>query len=211
MKLGDRITDAFKDFKTFTLNDVRVLLSERGGSVSDRTIRVTLSRMAKKRRIYKVTKGVFSLQKRDEFSGFAFAPFYYGGVAALMIRDLIDDQVKMEVMTTRRVKRSVLEIYGGDTMIVLHHIPKKYYFGFGDEKYGSITVPVSDPEKTLIDLFYYKRAMSIQDYAGVLKRIKIRRLRYYLKAYDGHTRASVLNFVGRYKKLADEGKLDNPY
>ncbi len=62
MKLGDRITDAFKDFKTFTLNDVRVLLSERGGRISDRTIRVTLSRMAKKRRIYKVTKGVFSLQ-----------------------------------------------------------------------------------------------------------------------------------------------------
>jgi predicted transcriptional regulator of viral defense system len=211
MKLGDKITDAFKGFKTFTLNDARILLSEKKKGISDRTIRVTLSRMAKKHRIYKVTKGVFSLQKRDEFAGFAFTPFYYGGLAALMIGDLIDDQVKMEVMTTRPVKRSLLEIYGGSSRIVLHHIPKKYYFGFEDVRYGDIIVPISDPEKTLIDLFYYKSRMSIQDYAELLKAVKLRKLRDYLKVYDNHTKTTVLNFVKKYKRLAEGGKLDNPY
>ncbi|MDE1823409.1 MAG: hypothetical protein KGH50_03730, partial [Candidatus Micrarchaeota archaeon] len=162
-------------------------------------------------RIYRIVKGVFSLQRRDEFAGFAFTPFYYGGLAALMIRDLIDDQVRMEVMTTRPVKRSFLGIYGGSIRIVLHHIPRKYYFGFEDVKYGNIIVPVSDPEKTLIDLFYYKRRMSVQDYAELLKRIKPRKLRGYLKAYDGHTKATVLNFVKKHKRVADLGELDNPY
>ncbi len=211
MKLGDRITDAFRDFKTFTLNDVRVLLSEKNKSTDDRIIRVTLSRMAKQRRVYKVMKGVFSLHKRDEFAGFAFTPFYYGGLAALMIRDLIDDQVKMEVMTTRPVKKSFIGIYRGDSRLVLHHIPRKYYFGFEDVKYGDVVVPVSDPEKTLIDLFYYKSRMSIQDYAELLKVTKPGKLRGYLKAYDNHTRATVSNFVKRYKKPADAGDLDNPY
>lgn len=211
MKLGDKIIGAFKDFKTFTLADVRILLSEKNKNISDRTIRVTLSRMAKAHRIYKVTKGAFSLKKRDEFAGFAFSPFYYGGLAALMIRDLIDDQVKMEVMTTRLVKKSLLEIYGGKSRMVLHHIPKKYYFGFEDARYGDIIVPVSDPEKTLVDLFYYKIRMSIQDYAELLKIITLSKLRSYLKVYDNHTKTTVLNFVKKYKKLAETGKLDNPY
>ncbi len=211
MKLGDKIINTFKDFKTFTFSDVRILLSEKDRNISDKTIQVTISRMVRKRLIYKIVKGVFSLQERDEFSGFAFTPFYYGGLAALMIRDLIDDQVKMEVMTTRPVKRSFLEIYSGDSKIVLHHIPKKYYFGFEDIKYGNITVPVSDPEKTITDLFYYKDRLSLQDYAEILKQIKLRKLRDYLKVYDNHTRKSVLNFVKKYKKLADLGKLDNQY
>jgi predicted transcriptional regulator of viral defense system len=210
MKLGDEIINAFKDFKTFTFNDVRILLSDENKGISDKTIQVTLSRMVKKNRIHKVTKGVFSLQRRDEFAGFAFSPFYYGGLASLMIRDLIDDQVKMEIMTTRQVKRSFLDVYGG-IKILLHHIPKKYYFGFNDIRYGDIIVPVSDPEKTLIDLFYYKDRMSIQDYAELLKRIKLHKLSTYLKAYDNHTKVTVLNFVKKYKKPADAGELDNPY
>jgi predicted transcriptional regulator of viral defense system len=211
MGLADEITSAFKDFKTFTFKDVRILLSERHRDISDTTIRVTLSRMTKKRKIYKVMKGVFSLQEREEVSGFAFTPFYYGGLSALMIRNLIDDQVKMEIMTTRVVKRSLTQIYGGMTRIILHHIPKKYYFGFEDVKYGYGKVPVSDSEKTLIDLFYYKSRLSMSDYAELLKHIKPHKLRDYLRAYDSHTKAAVSNFVKKYKRLADEGKLDNPY
>ncbi len=211
MKLGSEIIGAFKDFKTFTLNDARILLSERHRNISDATIRVTLSRMVKNGAVYKVTKGVFSLQERDELTGFAFTPFYYGGLSALMISDLIDDQVKMEIMTARRVKKSVIQVYGGRIRAILHHIPKKYYFGFVDKKYGSITVPVSDPEKTLIDLFYYKERMSLQDYAELLKSIRPGKLRDYLKVYDNHTRTTVLNFVKKYRKQALSGDLDNPY
>ncbi|EQD35367.1 transcriptional regulator, partial [mine drainage metagenome] len=172
MTIADEITNAFKNFKTFTFNDVRILLSSKQKGISDKTIQVTLSRMVKNERVYKITKGVFSLERRDDIVGFAFAPFYYGGLAALMIRDLIDDQVKIEIMTTRRVKRSFVEVYGGSSVVVVHHIPKRYYFGFEDLKYGDMVVPVSNPEKTLIDLFYYKQRLSLQDYAEVLKSIK---------------------------------------
>jgi predicted RNA-binding protein len=88
-------------------------------------------------------------------------------------------------------------------------MPKKYYFGFEDVKYGNTVVPVSNLEKTLIDLFYYRRRLSLRDYSDILKIVKIRVLATYLKRYDGRTRKVVLAFVGRYKPLADSGKLGN--
>ena len=128
-----------------------------------------------------------------------------------MIRDMIDDQVRMEIMTTRRVKKSLVDVYSGGSMVVVHHLPKKYYFGFNDMRYGNITVPVSDPEKTLIDLFYYKERLSLQDYAEVLKSIKIGTLRKYLRSYDKRTKKRVTKFVRTYGPLAKSGKLGSPY
>ncbi len=210
MTLANEIINEFKNFKTFTFNDVRMVLNGRQ-MISDKTIQVTLSRMAKSKKLYKITKGVFSLQKRDEIAGFAFSPFYYGGLAALMIRDILDDQVKMEIMTTRRVKRSAVKIYGGGSMVIAHHIPKKYYFGFEDLKYGDLIVPVSDPEKTLIDLFYYRKRLSMQNYAELLKHIKVGTLKKYLKAYDRRTARIVTNFIKKHGKAARSGKLSSPY
>ncbi len=198
-------------FRTFTFGDVRMALKGTHRGISDKTIQVTLSRMAKGGRVYSVTKGVFSLENRDEVVGFAFSPFYYGGLAALMIRDLIDDQVKMEVMTTRRVKRSFIGVYGGRSKVVLHHIPEKYYFGFTDTKYGDMTVPVSDPEKTLIDLFYYGERLPLQDYADLLKAISADRLETYLRRYDRRTRDNVIRFFKTYSPNARSGKLGNKY
>lgn len=211
MTLADEISAVFRDFKTFTFNDIRIALRYKHKNISDKTIQVTLSRMAKRKRIYSITKGVYSPEKRDEVAGFAFTPFYYGGMAALMIRDMIDDQVKMEIMTTRRVKTSFVAVFGGDSAVVVHHIPRKYYFGFEDLKYGDITVPVSDLEKTLIDLFYYRERLSLQDYAGILKGIRKDVLERYLKHYDKHTKVSVMRFVAAYLREAKAGKLDNLY
>ncbi len=211
MTLANEIVSAFKGFKTFTFNDVRMVLVDRHRNISDKTIQVTISRMVKNHKIYAITKGVFSLQRRDELAGFAFSPFYYGGLAALMIRDLIDDQVKMEIMTTRAVKRSLLAIYDRSSMVVLHHIPKRYYFGFQNVKYGDIVVPVSDPEKTLIDLIYYRSGLAVQNYDGLLRALDIGRLDAYLKRYDNRTRTSVLRFVKRYRHAATSGRLRSAY
>jgi hypothetical protein len=211
MTLANEITQAFRGFRTFSFGDVRIVLQERHRRITDKTIQVTISRMAKAGKIFTILKGFYSLQRRDELAGFAFAPFYYGGLAALMIRDLIDNQVKMEIMTTRVVKKSFVSIYDGSSSVVLHHIPRKYYFGFGDVKYGDITVPVSGPEKTLIDLFYYKIKLSIQDYADLLRAVNGKKLADYLKTYDKRTANCVLNFIKKYKNLANSGKLKNPY
>ncbi|MEM3984674.1 MAG: hypothetical protein QXJ35_01740 [Candidatus Micrarchaeaceae archaeon] len=209
--MADEIGTIFRDFKTFTFNDAKMALRDRHRNISDKTIQVTLSRMATRKRIYSLTKGVYSLEKRDEIVGFASTPFYYGGLAALMIRDMIDDQVKMEIMTTHRVRVSLIAVFGGSSTVVLHHIPRKYYFGFEDLKYGDIVVPVSDPEKTLIDLFYYRVRLAIQDYSELLRAVNTKKLVRYLKVYNKRTARIVMEFIKEYKEPADSGKLENPY
>ncbi len=209
MTMPSELYARFKDWPIFTINDAYLFLKSRH-KVSKKTVQVTLSRMVKSGRLYGVLKGTFSFNNSTDTAGFAYSPFYYGGMAALMIRDLIDDQVVLEVMTTKTVRRRMVKILG-DARIVLHHIPKKYFFGFNDTQYGYSRVPVSDPEKTLIDLFYYKIVLSIQDYAEVLKAVNKQKLSTYLKVYDRHTRISVLNFIKKYKKKADRGELTSPY
>ena len=211
MTLSSEIIESFKNFKTFTFSDVRMVLRNKHNKISDKTIQVTLSRMVRGEKLYTVKKGIFSLEQRDEFVGFAFTPFYYGGLTALMITDLIDDQVKMEIMTTHKIKKSFIDVYKGKSHVEVHHLPKKYYFGFTEMRYGDIIVPVSDPEKTLIDLFYYNKRLFKRNYAELIKHVNMKTLEKYLNCYDKRIKKRIYKFIKIYKSLTKSGILDNSY
>jgi predicted transcriptional regulator of viral defense system len=168
--------------------------------------------MKKTGKVYSITKGVYTFNKDEMVSGFGYAPFYYGLLSALTIRDLWTQNSRPVVMTIKRVRKSRVKIFDDkNDAVFLHHIPVKYFFGFDIIKYGRFMLPVSDPEKTIIDLFYYRTRLAPQNYDGLLRAVKRSKLTEYLKRYDNHTRASVMNFVKKYKPLADSGKLENPY
>ena len=181
MRAPVELSKRFGDWPVFTIDDAFLFL---GGKrkVSKKTVQVTLSRMVKDGRLYHVSKGKFSFTKTAETAGFAYSPFYYGGLSALMIRDLIDDQVKMEVMTTKTVRHRRAVAFG-DIELVVHHLPKAYYFGFNEIRYLNHTVPVSDPEKTFIDLLYFRVTPSSYDYYALVNAIDKKKLASYLKRY----------------------------
>jgi hypothetical protein len=155
---------------------------------------------------------VYTFKKDDMMSGFSYSPFYYGLLSALTIRELWTQNSRPDIITVKRVRTSSVHIFGDPKdRVFVHHMPAKYFFGFDIIKYGTLKVPVSGPEKTLIDLFYYKVKLPIQDYGNLLREVSRKRLHEYLKAYDKHTAVTVLNFVRKYKSLADSGRLRNPY
>ena len=57
-------------------------------------------------------------------------------------------------------------------MVFVHHIPARYFLGFDIISYGELKIPVSDPEKTPIDLFYYKVRFPIQYYDSFSELLK---------------------------------------
>ena len=211
MKMTDELLERFKNWPTFTALDAYRYIKKVRKSTTRTGIQVTLFRLVRDGRLHRVAKGVFSLRDNAEYAGFAFSPFYYGGLSALMIRDLIDDQVKLEIMTTKAVRKSHMALFDGSVEVIMHHISSARYFGFDMVAYGGIEVPVSNPEKTLIDLFYYGIRLSIQDYSELLRTVSRETVRGYLKAYDKHTATAVLNFIKKYKGLADSGRLRNLY
>jgi len=209
MTIVKKIASRFSDYPVFTYRDVRLYL---GPAYSPGNLARILSYMKSSGAIYSPRKGVYTFRNDDMVSGFAYSPFYYGLLSALHIRELWTQSSRPEIITMKKVRTSKTHVFGSaERTIFVHHIPARYFFGFDILTYGKMKLPVSDPEKTLIDLFYYKVRLPIQDYGGLLKAVRMKKLSTYLKVYDNHTSVAVLAFARKYKKAADSGKLSNPY
>ena len=210
MPISNEIISHFAKYPVFTYRDVELYLKGKGKRTGN--LPRTISYLKSSGRLYTIRKGSYTLKRDSAVAGFAFTPFYYGLLSALTIRDLWTQDSRPEILTLRKVRNSRMHIFGDPkNTIFVHHVPAKYFFGFEVIGYAGLKVPVSDPEKTLIDLFYYKVRLSIQDYGGLLKAIDRRKLAEYLKFYDKHTSVSVTNFIKRYKHQADSGEMQSPY
>jgi predicted transcriptional regulator of viral defense system len=207
MTAGNKILMKFSDYPAFTYRDVCTYLGPRSKRSN---ISRTLSYLKSKGKIFTLQNGVYTTRKDDAIVGFGFSPFYYGLLYALTIRELWTQNAEPEIVTLKRVRRSKISPFGKDWhRATLHHAKPKHFFGFDIIKYGGINVPVSDPEKTMIDLFYYKMHLPIQSYAQLLAQVKVRKIRDYLKRYDRRTKTEVMDFISKYKHRAKE--LESPY
>lgn len=210
MTINKEIADKFSSYPVFTYRDVKLYF--KGRKKETKNLARILSYMKKSGKIYTIAKGTYSLSEDSIVSGFAFRPFYYGLLSALTINGLWTQISKPDIITIKRVRSSRISIFNDkDNVIFIHHIPAKYFFGFDIIKYGRFTVPVSDCEKTLIDMFYYRTKLAIQEYGELLRKINEDKLNQYLKKYDKRTKLIVLNFIKKYKPMADSGKLESPY
>ncbi len=209
MTLNNDILKRFSEYPVFTYADVKRHFGREKGKAD---LARTLSYLKSKDRIYTVRKGFYTATKNSMVAGFAYAPFYYGLLYAMTLRGMWTQGSKPEIMTIRKVRASTVPLFGEpDNTIFVHHMPPRYFFGYDLIKYGRLLLPVSDPEKTLIDLFHYKVRLSLQNYGGLLRASNAPKLKAYLSKYDGHTAAAVTNFVKEYKRPADSGKLQSPY
>ena len=209
MIITNKIVAKFSTYPVFTYRDVRLSFNR---TVKDANIFRAISYLKSTGRLFAIAKGRYTFNKDSAITGFAFAPFYYGLLYAMSIRELWTQNTVPEIVTLRAVRKGKAHAFGkqGST-ISLHHSTPKHFFGFETIKYGKLSLPVSDPEKTLIDLFYYKVRLPIQRYSGLLRAINAAKLGRYLKEYDNHTRSAVSNFMGKYKGPADEGRLESEY
>ena len=210
MAIVKEIAEHFSSYPVFTNRDLMLYFKSRRLKASK--ISRLVSYMKASGKLYTVKKGVYTFRKDIMIAGFAYGPFYYGLLSALTIRDLWTQNSKPDILTIRKVRNSTISIFGDKKELVfVHHIPARYFFGFDIVKYGTLNVPVSDPEKTLIDLFYYKVKLPIQNYSDLLRAISRDKIREYLKRYDKRTAKIVTNFIKRYKGPASAGKLRSPY
>ena len=210
MTIVKDIIDHFSSYPVFTYRDIMIYFIDR--KIKAANLTRLLSYMKSDGKLYVLRKGVYTFKKDDMVSGFSYSPFYYGLLSALTIRELWTQNSRPDIITIKKVRASNVSIFGDSKdRVFVHHIPAKYFFGFDVVKYGDLKMPVSNPEKTLIDLFYYKVRLPIQNYNELLRLVSTKKLRKYLNAYDKHTTATVLNFVKRYKAPADSGRLRSPY
>ena len=210
MTITAELMSRFASYPVFTYRDVSAYFSKR--KIKRINLIRLLSYLKASGKIYRISKGAYTTKKEDYLAGFAFQPFYYGLLYAMTLRELWTQNARPEIVTLKRVRRSSVPIFEDQSDIVrLHHARPRHFFGFEMMEYVGTKIPVSDNEKILIDLFYYKIRLPVQSYGALLASINTKKLKMYLAQYDRHTKTAVIGFVKKYKKKAEEGALESPY
>lgn len=164
-----------KGTPAFRARDAELLVGDRGYAL------LMLHQLAKRGEIHRVTRGWYSVEADPVVSVFALAPAYLGLQDALSIRGLWEQETNAVVVTAGKAVPGERLVAG--SRIIVHRIKPEYFFGFDQVPYGSYAVPVSDLEKTLIDLAYFREVPGKDVFRGLLKAADQKRLARYLRRY----------------------------
>ena len=188
------LVDTFSkpDYPVFTAKDARILL--KGGGVSDDYLYLMMHNLLKKGRVTRITRGVYTFHKDAAVSGFAYQPFYYGLESALWLRGISGQGANFIVMTSRNVRAGMRNFKGRNYRV--QRISGELMFGFEQMRYGEMWIPVSDLEKTVIDMASLGYHISEEVLPEIRKRIGNQKLSAYLKRYGPNVAREVSDALG---------------
>lgn len=179
------------DFPTFGMNDLRVALKPMG--ITDAYLKRLVNHMLGSGELTRITKGQYTMHDDATVVGFAYRPFYYGLEDALRFRGLSMQGTNPLVLTARNVRRGVRQFKGRN--YVVYRVQKRHFFGYTMERYTDFWIPVSDVEKTVIDIIYIQGPIRDELWPGILKKLNRKRLNEYLAGYEPGFRAKVLRMI----------------
>jgi predicted transcriptional regulator of viral defense system len=151
-------------------------------------------------RIKRITRGVYTFHDDINVVGFAFSPFYYGLENALTMHGISTQGTNPIVITPRNVRQG-LRVFEGRNYLI-KRIPEALFFGYEMVKRGNFWVPVSDLEKTVIDMMYFDGYIRDELWPTILKELQMRRLNEYLGRYKKEFRTKMLKTIKEEKNKA---------
>lgn len=142
-------------------------------------------------KIKRLTKGCYTVKNNVLLSVFCFKPAYFGLQDALSFHDLWEQETIPVIITTKKVRQGIRAIL--DTNVLIRRIDKKYFFGFDYRKQGNVYLPVSNIEKTIIDMIYFKENLNNEVLENAKEKINLKKLEKYLRKYPKKFRETVKN------------------
>lgn len=137
-----------------------------------------LHNLVKRGQLNRVTRGWYSLYEDPILSVLCFKPAYLGLQEALSLHDFWEQETNVVIITPLKIRTGLRRILGGN--VLLHRIEARYFYGFDYVKHGEFFLPVSDAEKTLIDLVYFRMLPDEEVLREIARRINRGRLKEYL-------------------------------
>ncbi len=167
----------FSKAPAFSAGDARRFLVNAGASAA--YARLFLHNQSKQKRIIRIGRGMYTLIDDEAVAGFAFRPFYYGMEYAMSLRGLWTQMANPVIITeSSAVPGSRLS---NGRRVLVRRISKNMFFGYSFVSRSGLFIPVSEPEKILIDFIYYRRSLSREDIARLLKASDMNKLEEYAK------------------------------
>jgi predicted transcriptional regulator of viral defense system len=185
----NKLREFLKITPIFRAKDVELIIKNKSYSY------LTLHNLVKKGEIKRITKGWYSLYEDPIVAVFCFKPAYIGLQEALSIHELWEQETNVVIVTTRKIRSGVRKVL--DSNVILHRIEPKYFFGFDYLKYENFFIPVSDVEKTLIDLVYFNEIPGKDVLKEIKKHVNEEKLKDYLKNFPPNFSKKVLHFFNK--------------
>ena len=167
MKFMKQLTENFSKKPAILIDEVKLFLDRR--NASEGYYKLLIHNLLKSNRIYKITRGAYTFHDEVQYSGFAFHPFYYGLEDALTLRGLWEQETNPVVITPRKVRNGVRQFDSRN--YVVRNIKRNMFFDYSLLQYGQFYIPVSEIEKTLIDLVYFDIRVPDETLVNVIKKL----------------------------------------
>jgi predicted transcriptional regulator of viral defense system len=152
MKFSKHFTEEFSKKPAFGIDEVKAFIRRR--NASEGYHKLLIQNMLKSGRIHKITRGAYTFYDEAQYVGFAFQPFYYGLEDAISLHGLWDQETNPVIITPRKVRNGIRQFDSRNYLV--RRIKRTMFFGYSLLKYEQFYIPVSDIEKTLIDLAYFE-------------------------------------------------------
>jgi len=173
-----KLYEELKKQPVWTSAQLRILLK-----VDEKTLSVYLSRWIKKGYIKKIIKGYYTIFDDPYLIGsYIFRPSYIGLRSALSFHQLTTQLFhEADVITPKQIVRKI----NPEFRINFFKIDKNLFFGYKTYNYGEHSIFVSVPEKTILDLIYFKMIDFLEDeIIENLDEIDLNKLYEYSKRFN---------------------------
>jgi len=155
-----------------------------------------LNIMVKKRKLFRLTRGWYSSREDPTLAVFCFKPAYLGLQEALSIHNLWDQETNTIILTTKTIREGRRSIFGKN--VIVKRLSKNLFFGVEYKSYGGTYIPVSDIEKTFLDLLYFNQPIDGKTMKIIKKKYNHKKMDEYLRYYDKKMKQKVQNIM-KYK------------
>lgn len=195
IKYLNKIRELFNKKPVVSLDEIRVILNflKKKFKLQEDYSYLLVHNLVKKGEIKRITKSYYSKYDDPVFSVLCFQPAYLALEEALSFHNLWEQETNVVIISSKKIRTGPRNIL--DSKVILHRIKKEYFFGYEFLKYGNFYLPISDIEKTFIDLVYFKRRLDKETMKDLRKKIDKKKLKKYLERYPLKIRKKVLNML----------------
>ncbi len=142
---------------------------------------ILIKNLITKGELKRLTKGWYTAYDDPSLAVFCFKPAYLGLEDALSFHGLWEQETIPVIITTRKIRQGIRKILGMNVLI--RRIDKRYYFGVEYLKYFDFYLPVSDVEKTFLDIVYFYKTIDPLLLKKFRKEMDSKKLKKYLSKY----------------------------
>lgn len=185
-KYIDKIRGYLKRTPVASMSSISVLVPNRS------YVHLIMNYLVKRGEIRRISKGYYTTREEPSLLVYCMRPAYIGMQDAMSFHGLWEQETNPVIITTRKVRPGVRRVFGQNVWV--RRISPKYFFGYEYLASDGFLLPVSDVEKTFIDMIYFREMR--EDIAKEFrKRVNREKLEKYLKMYNTNFRRKVIEIL----------------